>query len=260
MLDLYWKIGDYTRRRLNMKRFSEMSPQELSEEINRLAAAVHECTVESERDVLYQKWMLARSYAVREQSFPPGQYRVEGKKEQFTLHYLNGVMGWGVWEHGEEGAVPLAALQANPNIHILRIRTEQELHQAFQIRVEVFVEEQQVPKDVELDEYDVSPQAARHILVMIDGQAAATGRWIKYKPDTAKMQRIAVRQLFRGLGLGRKLMEALEEWAREEGFAYSLLDAQCQAEPFYAKLGYVTVSSETFLDAGIPHVRMKKKL
>jgi predicted GNAT family N-acyltransferase len=143
---------------------------------------------------------------------------------------------------------------------VTRITSEQELHQAFQIRVEVFVEEQQVPKDLELDEYDVAPDAARHVLLADGLHPAATGRFIAYQPDTAKMQRIAVRQLYRGKGVGRQLMEALEAWAKEEGFAFSLLDAQCQAESFYSKLGYETISTETFLDAGIPHVRMRKKL
>jgi predicted GNAT family N-acyltransferase len=143
---------------------------------------------------------------------------------------------------------------------VKRIASEQELHQAFQIRVEVFVEEQNVPKDLEMDEYDVSPDAARHVLITDEANPAATGRFIAYLPETAKMQRIAVRRAYRDKGLGRELMKALEAWAKEEGFSYGLLDAQCQAEPFYQKLGYETISPETFLDAGIPHVRMRKKL
>jgi predicted GNAT family N-acyltransferase len=147
------------------------------------------------------------------------------------------------------------------SVNIERITTREKLQEAFQIRMEVFVDEQQVPKDLEMDEYDASPETAHHILVVTeDGVPAATGRFIEYKPDTAKMQRIAVRKPFRGKGTGRALMSALEAWAKEKGYSYSLLDAQCQAEPFYQKLGYVTVSPEKFLDAGIPHVRMKKPL
>ncbi len=143
---------------------------------------------------------------------------------------------------------------------IKKIKTDEALQQAFGIRLEVFVDEQKVPSDLEMDEYDVSPAAARHALLEIDGVPAATGRFIEYEPDTAKMQRIAVRRPYRGKGVGRALMAGLEAWAKEEGYSYSLLDAQCQAEPFYRSLGYETVSQETFLDAGIPHVRMKKTL
>jgi predicted GNAT family N-acyltransferase len=143
----------------------------------------------------------------------------------------------------------------------IRIHDRAELEKAFQIRLEVFVDEQQVPEDLEMDEYDVSPDAARHVLLVTnEGEPAATGRFIEYKHDTAKIQRIAVRANFRMQGTGRALMEALEQWAKEEGYTYGLLDAQCQAEPFYRKLGYETVSPEIFLDAGIEHVRMKKRL
>jgi len=143
---------------------------------------------------------------------------------------------------------------------VIRIREDEQLRKAFAVRMEVFVEEQKVPEDLEMDEHDASPDAARHVLLEADGEPAATGRFIEYKPDTAKMQRIAVRLPYRGKGVGAALMNELERWASEEGYRYSLLDAQCQAAPFYEKLGYETVSPETFLDAGIPHVRMKKTL
>lgn len=74
------------------------------------------------------------------------------------------------------------------------------------------------------------------------------------------MQRIAVRKPFRSKGIGRVLMMALEAQARELKLQYSVLDAQVQAEAFYRKLGYETISDEPFDDAGIPHVRMKKEL
>jgi hypothetical protein len=95
-----------------MKRFSEMSKSELGAEIDRLSGAIAQSRENGEREVLCQKWLLARSYAVRDQSFPPGTYRVEEKDQTFTLRYMNGVMGWGTWANGEEGAVPLATLQS----------------------------------------------------------------------------------------------------------------------------------------------------
>jgi len=96
-----------------MKRFSEMTENELKMEIDRLAEAIETSRLEGERDVLRQKWLLARSYAAKSRSFPPGRYRVEDADGIFTLRYVNGVMGWGVWEHGaeaEETALPLAVL------------------------------------------------------------------------------------------------------------------------------------------------------
>jgi predicted GNAT family N-acyltransferase len=82
------------------------------------------------------------------------------------------------------------------------ITTNELLQQAFDIRVEVFVKEQGVPRELEMDEYDESPEACRHFIVLKDEQPIATGRWKEYETGVAKMQRIAVLKPFRGLGVG----------------------------------------------------------
>ncbi|MBB3127410.1 putative GNAT family N-acyltransferase [Paenibacillus rhizosphaerae] len=143
---------------------------------------------------------------------------------------------------------------------IVYVTTPEQLEHALDIRQEVFVKEQNVPADLEIDEYDVISENVHHILLQDKDQYVATGRIIYYNNDTAKMQRIAVRREFRSHGFGRILLMAMEERARELGLAYSILDAQCQAEQFYAKQGYEVISKEPFDDAGIPHVRMKKAL
>ncbi|ANA81763.1 GCN5-related N-acetyltransferase [Paenibacillus vortex V453] len=143
---------------------------------------------------------------------------------------------------------------------IINVSTEEQLQQALDIRKDVFVLEQKVPIDLEIDDYDNLESDAHHVLIKSEGQFAATGRITYYNKDSAKMQRIAVRKPFRSKGIGRVLMMALETQARELKLQYSILDAQVQAEPFYRKLGYETISDEPFDDAGIPHVRMKKEL
>lgn len=140
------------------------------------------------------------------------------------------------------------------------VTTEAQLQEALDIRNQVFVIEQQVPADLEIDQYDVISPDAHHVLLYADGQAVATGRLLYYSKDTAKMQRIAVLQSHRSFGYGRVLLLAMEERARELGLTYSLLDAQCQAQKFYEKLGYEVISDEPFYDAGILHVRMRKAL
>lgn len=144
-------------------------------------------------------------------------------------------------------------------MEIVPVTNEQELQECLDLRIQVFVVEQGVPEEEELDEWD-TPTACRHLLIREGGRAAATGRLRPYEESTAKLQRIAVRQNLRGKGFGKLVIEQLEVMAREDGFKRALLDAQCQAEEFYAKLGYRTISPETFLDAGIPHVRMVKEL
>ncbi|GIO38662.1 acetyltransferase [Paenibacillus antibioticophila] len=143
---------------------------------------------------------------------------------------------------------------------IIHVENDIQLKECLEIRKEVFVIEQKVPVDLEIDEYDVIGDQVHHVLVEVGGEPAATGRLIYYVDNAAKMQRIAVRKEYRSHGIGSVLLLGMEALARELGLTKSVLDAQCQAEAFYTKLGYETISTEPFDDAGIPHVRMTKSL
>ena len=140
----------------------------------------------------------------------------------------------------------------------IRVETEEQLREALAVRMEVFVKEQGVPADIELDEHDASPSACRHYIVRSDGATIAAGRYRTYEPGVAKLQRFAVLKPWRGAGVGTFLLRAMEEEAKREGYRAVILDAQCSAEAFYRRLGYELISSEPFLDAGILHVRMRK--
>ncbi|SFL30851.1 GNAT family N-acetyltransferase [Pelosinus propionicus] len=141
------------------------------------------------------------------------------------------------------------------------VNTDYELQLCLDLRRKVFVIEQGISVDLEMDHYDAAPHECVHGLIIAeDGEAAATGRLIAYGENSGKLQRIAVRKELRGSGVGREIMKLLEQQAIASQFSNVLLDAQCSAEAFYANLGYVTVSAVPFLDAGIWHVRMKKDL
>lgn len=135
------------------------------------------------------------------------------------------------------------------------ITNEQDLQAAFDIRKKVFVDEQGVPAENEYDEFDAT---AKHVLVLYDDVPVATGR-LREVDGVAKLQRICVLESHRKYGLGRAIVEALESAAREAGLTEAKLNGQTHAEAFYAKLGYHTVS-DIFMEEGIPHVTMKKKL
>lgn len=145
-------------------------------------------------------------------------------------------------------------------MNIIHVTAQEELESCFAIRIKVFVDEQNVPAEEELDEYDTSPEACRHLLLMDGDKPVATGRWKVYEPGVAKLQRIAVLKEYRSGGVGRLMVHGLEIDAREQGMDSAVLDGQLYAEGFYRKLGYTTISEEPFLDAGILHVRMVKKL
>ncbi|MFB5190228.1 GNAT family N-acetyltransferase [Alicyclobacillus fastidiosus] len=128
------------------------------------------------------------------------------------------------------------------------------------IRRAVFMDEQGVSEDEEIDDQDAIG-VGHHVLVVDDGgRAVATARYKLYDERTAKIQRVAVLQPYRKYGYGRVVMDAVEQLAARDGFRVAVLDAQCHAEGFYKRLGYETISDTPFLDAGILHVRMNKPI
>lgn len=137
------------------------------------------------------------------------------------------------------------------------IQNEQDLEIAKAMRVAIFVEEQGVPLEDEFDRFDVLDGVCRHILVYHEGEAAGTGR-LRFVGDYGKLERICVRKEYRKYGLGRVIIEGLEESARKAGKTAFKLHAQVQASGFYRKLGY-REASDIFEEDGIPHVIMEKK-
>lgn len=143
-------------------------------------------------------------------------------------------------------------------MEIFKITNEADLEKAFSIRKEVFVEEQHVPIEEEIDVYDRLDGECEHVLLTKDGQAVGTGR-VRLVDDYGKIQRVAIRLTERKHGYGKVIIQKLEELAAARGATKAKLDAQVHAIGFYEKLGY-TVQSDVFMDAGIEHVLMTKSL
>ena len=120
------------------------------------------------------------------------------------------------------------------------------------IRHAVFVEEQGVPAEMELDEHDA---ASLHALAFDGGTAVGTGRLL---PD-AHIGRMAVRKHFRGRGVGSALLLKLCEAARGRGDREVVLAAQVHALPFYRAHGFEPYGA-VYHDAGIPHQDMRRAL
>lgn len=127
-------------------------------------------------------------------------------------------------------------------------KTEKQLNDAFFIRKEVFVKEQHVPEEEEIDQFE---DTSEHIVIYDGGQPVGAGRW-RLKDGHGKLERICVMKSHRSLGVGAIIMQALEKAAAAKGADSFILHAQTQAVPFYEKQGYRVTSGEEFLDAGIP--------
>jgi len=121
------------------------------------------------------------------------------------------------------------------------------------IRYAVFVIEQNVPVEIEWDEMDA--QCLHAVAFDENGVSLGTGRLL---PD-GHIGRMAVKKRSRGLGVGAAILDALVRAAKERGDKEVMLNAQIQAEDFYARHGFARDGAE-FMEAGIPHISMRRTL
>lgn len=133
--------------------------------------------------------------------------------------------------------------------------TSQIYEDALSIRKKVFINEQNVPLELEVDDLE---DKCDYVVCYIDSLPVATAR-VYVLPDYAKVQRVAVLQSNRGLKIGAKLMMEVEKNAKQKGVKQLKLGAQEYAIPFYDKLNYQVCSSR-YLDAGIWHKDMMKQI
>lgn len=141
--------------------------------------------------------------------------------------------------------------RARPDERVVRIGSWAALRaQAQPIRFQVFVQEQQVPPKLELDEFDA---ISAHALALDPvGKPVGTGRLL---PD-GHIGRVAVLPPWRNAGIGARIMRALLNEARRQGLSTVELSAQCHARRFYENLGFTAVGS-VYMEAGIEHIAMR---
>ncbi|WP_096435645.1 GNAT family N-acetyltransferase [Alteribacter populi] len=135
------------------------------------------------------------------------------------------------------------------------VQSAKEKEDAYFVRRVVFVDEQQVPEEEEIDQYE---QDAIHFVAYDEQKPVGAGR-LRILDDIGKVERICVLKEYRKRGVGDLLMKKIEEEVTRHSIEELKLNAQTSAETFYTKLGYKVFSGE-FFDAGIPHVAMKKQV
>lgn len=132
------------------------------------------------------------------------------------------------------------------------INPGEDYSEAMKIRYTVFVEEQGVPYENEIDKYD---KIAYHV-VMSDGkESIACGR-IYFKDNSAKLGRVAVLKEYRGKGCATKICDELINIAVSHEIKNIILHSQTYAVPLYEKLGFKCVGDE-FLEENIAHYKME---
>jgi hypothetical protein len=94
----------------DMKRFSQMSPEEIRAEVDKLQEEKKHAEFPSQLAIIESKIYTALSYTLPKEQFPPGTYRVVGYESPMQVKYLNGVMAWGLMAD-EEASFPISMLQ-----------------------------------------------------------------------------------------------------------------------------------------------------
>lgn len=143
----------------------------------------------------------------------------------------------------------------HPKNEIMLADTPALREKAFQIRQEVFVDEQKVPREDEFDQYE----DIAHHFVMLEGEMPiAAARW-RRTDKGIKLERFVVKQSHRGRGLGSAILKAVMDHIREkEGTGqYLYLHAQLTAVFLYEKAGFKTTGPQ-FSECDILHYKMER--
>ncbi len=123
-----------------------------------------------------------------------------------------------------------------------------------ELRYEVFVQEQKVPEEIELDEQDAS---AMHVVATTASkEVIGCARFFPKENNVVYIGRMAVKKAYRNQGLGDKMLKkAIEGGIVAYQASQFALSAQSHALDFYARNGFL-VNSDEYLEAGIPHIKM----
>nr|WP_315491500.1 YbgC/FadM family acyl-CoA thioesterase [uncultured Rhodoferax sp.] len=146
------------------------------------------------------------------------------------------------------------AYEAGEGVTSLQVGTWDQVREAASsLRTSVFVQEQGIDSNLVWDAADAT---ALHALVCNKlGRPVASGRLLEHAPKVGRIGRMAVDRGLRGARFGRDVLVGLVDAARARGDAEVILHAQCSAEGFYTRLGFVA-RGPVFEEAGIQHIEM----
>ena len=136
------------------------------------------------------------------------------------------------------------------------VSSDRELKAAFEVRRQVFVEEQGISEDVEFDGHD---GRALHVVVKDGEKIIGTARALFLSANQAKLERMAVLKPFRRKGIGSRIIHYLNEELNRRQVKQVVLHAQYQVVAFYRSCGFEE-SGSPFWEAGIKHIKMQRQL
>lgn len=134
---------------------------------------------------------------------------------------------------------------------IRKTENKKEIFKSLYLRKIVFIDEQNVPTELEIDEYD---KCATHFIILNDDEVIGTARLV-ISDKKGKIGRMSILKEYRNRGIGSKLINKIIEYSKNIGLEFLYLNAQINAIKFYEKNGF-SVKGQEFMDAGIPHIKM----
>jgi predicted GNAT family N-acyltransferase len=133
--------------------------------------------------------------------------------------------------------------------------SEEDILKVMVVRGIVFIEEQGVDWEGEIDEFE---DQSVHFLGEADGQPVATGRLRLLADGRAKVERIAVRPAWRGRGYAREVVRAVLAHAAALGARHCMMHAQVHLQKFYEDFGFRR-QGDVFVECGIEHITMVRE-
>jgi predicted GNAT family N-acyltransferase len=136
------------------------------------------------------------------------------------------------------------------------VTDDDELTEAFEVRRQVFVQEQGISEDVVFDGHD---QGALHVVVK-DGQRVIGSARVQFVAgNQAKLERMAILRPYRGKGIGKEMLLFLDTVLKDRQVQRMIIHAQLEVVPFYKSCGFNEFGLP-FREAGIKHIKMRKQL
>ena len=137
------------------------------------------------------------------------------------------------------------------SLKIKEVNNKYDLEKVIEIRKNVFIKEQNVPLEIEIDGLD--PEA-EHFIAYLDDKPIGCAR-IRTNKNYVKLERIAILKKHRGKGFGTVLTKFLIDYCRNENFGEIILHSQTYVVDFYKKLGF-KIRGKPFFEADIEHFEM----
>ena len=143
-------------------------------------------------------------------------------------------------------------------MELIRATEEWQRAGAYSVRIQGMNRQHKISLREEFDEHDADGN--NHVVLLDDGYPVATCRFYEIGEKVASLGRVVVLPEYRKQGLGVRVVEEAEQWARELGYEVIEIDSRVEVIEFYKKLGYEQIATETNISGVFECIKMRKKL